>query len=111
MSRKRRSGCRNGSRRGRDAAVSVGGTREAKDLFGLFDDTLNRLLAVKPERPRHQPEHPVAGLRGRPAGRGFARALGQQVLRRGIVFIDLAIAQVRPSRHVAQTLGLSLHAG
>ena len=27
---------------------SVGGTREAKDLFGLFDDTLNRLLAVKP---------------------------------------------------------------
>ena len=27
---------------------SVGGTREAKDLFGLFDDTLNRLLALKP---------------------------------------------------------------
>lgn len=27
---------------------SVGGTPEAKDLFGLFDDTLNRLLAVKP---------------------------------------------------------------
>jgi zinc/manganese transport system substrate-binding protein len=25
---------------------SVGGTREAKDLFGLFDDTLNRLLAA-----------------------------------------------------------------
>jgi zinc/manganese transport system substrate-binding protein len=25
---------------------SVGGTSEAKDLFGLFDDTLNRLLAV-----------------------------------------------------------------
>ena len=25
---------------------SVGGTPEAKDLFGLFDDTLNRLLAV-----------------------------------------------------------------
>ena len=25
---------------------SVGGTAEAKDLFGLFDDTLNRLLAV-----------------------------------------------------------------
>lgn len=25
---------------------SVGGTLEAKDLFGLFDDTLNRLLAV-----------------------------------------------------------------
>jgi zinc/manganese transport system substrate-binding protein len=24
---------------------SVGGTPEAKDLFGLFDDTLNRLLA------------------------------------------------------------------
>jgi zinc/manganese transport system substrate-binding protein len=26
---------------------SVGGTSEAKDLFGLFDDTLNRLLAAK----------------------------------------------------------------
>jgi zinc/manganese transport system substrate-binding protein len=25
---------------------SVGGTPEAKDLFGLFDDTLNRLLAI-----------------------------------------------------------------
>ena len=25
---------------------SVGGTKEAKDLFGLFDDTLNKLLAV-----------------------------------------------------------------
>ena len=25
---------------------SVGGSPEAKDLFGLFDDTLNRLLAV-----------------------------------------------------------------
>ena len=24
---------------------SVGGTPEAKDLFGLFDDTLSRLLA------------------------------------------------------------------
>ena len=24
---------------------SVGGTAEAKDLFGLFDDTINRLLA------------------------------------------------------------------
>jgi len=27
---------------------SVGGTPEAKDLFGLFDDTLNRLLTVAP---------------------------------------------------------------
>ncbi len=27
---------------------SVGGTDGAKDLFGLFDDTLDRLLAVKP---------------------------------------------------------------
>lgn len=26
---------------------SVGGTPEAKDLFGLFDDTINRLLAAK----------------------------------------------------------------
>ena len=25
---------------------SVGGTPQSKDLFGLFDDTLNRLLAV-----------------------------------------------------------------
>jgi zinc/manganese transport system substrate-binding protein len=25
---------------------SVGGTPEAKDLFGLFDDTLRRLLAA-----------------------------------------------------------------
>ncbi len=25
---------------------SVGGTPEAKDLFGLFDDTLNRLLGA-----------------------------------------------------------------
>jgi hypothetical protein len=24
----------------------VGGTPEAKDLFGLFDDTLNRMLAA-----------------------------------------------------------------
>jgi zinc/manganese transport system substrate-binding protein len=24
---------------------TVGGTPEAKDLFGLFDDTINRLLA------------------------------------------------------------------
>ena len=27
---------------------SVGGTPEAKDLFGLFDDTLRRLLATNP---------------------------------------------------------------
>ena len=27
---------------------SVGGTPEAKDLFGLFDDTLDRLLAASP---------------------------------------------------------------
>jgi len=26
---------------------SVGGSPEAKDLFGLFDDTLNKLLAAK----------------------------------------------------------------
>ena len=25
---------------------ALGGTPEAKDLFGLFDDTLNRLLAA-----------------------------------------------------------------
>ena len=25
---------------------TVGGTPEAKDLFGLFDDTINRLLAA-----------------------------------------------------------------
>jgi hypothetical protein len=25
----------------------VGGSPEAKDLFGLFDDTLNKLLAAK----------------------------------------------------------------
>jgi zinc/manganese transport system substrate-binding protein len=25
---------------------SVGGTENAKDLFGLFDDTINRLLAA-----------------------------------------------------------------
>ena len=25
---------------------SVGGTPEAKDLFGLFDDTINRLLGA-----------------------------------------------------------------
>jgi zinc/manganese transport system substrate-binding protein len=25
---------------------SVGGSPEAKDLFGLFDDTLNKLLAA-----------------------------------------------------------------
>ena len=36
--------------------------------------------------------------------------LGQQVLRRGIVFIDLAIAQVAAlGVIVAQTLGLELH--
>ena len=27
-------------------SYSVGGTPEAKDLFGLFDDTINRLLAA-----------------------------------------------------------------
>mgnify|MGYP003694424671 CR=1 FL=1 len=26
---------------------SVGGSPEAKDLFGLFDDTINKLLAAK----------------------------------------------------------------
>ncbi|MCE3285606.1 MAG: zinc transporter substrate-binding protein, partial [Steroidobacteraceae bacterium] len=29
---------------------SVGGTPGAKDLFGLFDDTLARLLAVAPTK-------------------------------------------------------------
>ena len=29
---------------------SVGGTPEAKDLFGLFDDTLNRLTAAAQNR-------------------------------------------------------------
>jgi zinc/manganese transport system substrate-binding protein len=27
---------------------SVGGTPGAKDLYGLFDDTIERLLAVRP---------------------------------------------------------------
>ena len=45
--RRRGTGCRSACTR--PVVVlpfSVGGTPEAKDLFGLFDDTINRLLAV-----------------------------------------------------------------
>ena len=49
---------------------SVGGTPDAKDLFGLFDDTLNRLLAVPiNESLCDGSQHPVAGADRRHPGR------------------------------------------
>ena len=61
-------------------------------VAGLFDDTLRRLQAAP------MSDSGISASCGRhssPASSScFARAAGQQVLRRGIVFIDLAIAQV-----------------
>ena len=74
---------------------SVGGTPAAKDLFGLFDDTLDRLLGAanmnlfSTEMSILWPAL-IAGLLVVVSH----VPLGQQVFARGIVFIDLAIAQV-----------------
>ena len=87
---------------------TVGGTDGAKDLFGLFDDTLERLLAAIKRRAlkrmRGARTHDAvdaidfrtdrAGVPRRPAGAGDARAAGRAGAARGIVFIDLAIAQI-----------------
>ena len=91
---------------------SVGGTPEAKDLFGLFDDTLNRLLAAR------QMSDLTANLSilwpALIAGCLVALShvpLGQQVLARGIVFIDLAIAQVAGLGVIAaHSFGLAIEA-
>ena len=54
---------------------------------------IDKLLAANQITPGNR--HPPGPRRWwRAAGRDLARALGQQVLSRGIVFIDLAIAQV-----------------
>ena len=47
---------------------SVGGTPEAKDLFGLFDDTLTAAGGAQMNRLLHRSQHPVAG-----ADRGLSR--------------------------------------
>ncbi len=52
---------------------SVGGTPEAKDLSGLFDDTINRLLASS-EHASSRSEYSVAGADCRLSRRVVARA-------------------------------------
>ena len=74
---------------------TVGGDEQAKDLYGLFDDTVARLLeggAMKLGAVELRSCCPALA-----AGVLVAAThvpLGMQVLARGIVFIDLAIAQV-----------------
>ena len=50
---------------------SVGGTPEAKDLFGLFDDTLRRLQAGLVDLPAHR----VNKRRTYPLEKGFLVAV------------------------------------
>ena len=74
---------------------TVGGNDKATDLFGLFDSTVALLLAVRAsdlrrDRPRHLAPAFLAGL----LVLSTHVPLGAQVLRKGIVFIDLAIAQI-----------------
>ena len=73
---------------------SVGGTPEAKDLFGLFDDTLNKLLAAQMNTMLTDFSILWPALIAGVLVAISHVPLGQQVLSRGIVFIDLAIAQV-----------------
>ncbi len=52
---------------------TVGGTDQAKDLFGLFDDTINRLVQGLRRRSagaRRRALHPAAGLPRRAVGAG-----------------------------------------
>ena len=74
---------------------TVGGNEQAKDLFGLFDDTVQRLLKAAAMTPEAFDWHILlpallAGL----LVLATHVPLGAQVLARGIVFIDLAIAQI-----------------
>ena len=74
---------------------TVGGDEQAKDLFGLFDDTIARLLqggAMNLGAVELSILLPAfaAGL----LVTATHVPLGMQVLARGIVFIDLAIAQI-----------------
>ena len=74
---------------------SVGGTPGAKDLYGLFDDSIRQLLAV-PKMSNFAVDLSIlwpALVAGLLVVLSHV-PLGQQVLKRGIVFIDLAIAQV-----------------
>ena len=75
----------------------MGGTDGAKDLFGLFDDTVARLLAAGGEAMNWSALD--WGILGPALVAGLLVLathvpLGTQVLDRGIVFIDLAIAQI-----------------
>ena len=75
---------------------TVGGSERATDLFGLFDDTIDRLVRGLGGSARARREMAIllpaflAGL----LVLATHVPLGQLVLERGIVFIDLAIAQV-----------------
>ena len=74
---------------------TVGGDEQAKDLYGLYDDTIARLLkgaAVNFSAAELSILLPafVAGM----LVTATHVPLGTQVLARGIVFIDLAIAQI-----------------
>ena len=76
---------------------TVGGSDGAKDLFGLFDDTVARLLAAAAQAMNWSALD--WGILGPAAVAGLLVLathvpLGMQVLDRGIVFIDLAIAQI-----------------
>ena len=76
-----------------DLPYTVGGTPEAKDLFGLFDDIIARL---KKEKITCNLEFGIL-LPALLAGLLVTAThvpLGIQVLSRGIVFIDIAIAQI-----------------
>ena len=90
---------------------TVGGTDQAKDLFGLFDDTVGA--------PARGGEMNLDALDPRSCCPALAAGLlvsathvplGMQVLERGIVFIDLAIAQIAGlGVIVADTLGVEPH--
>ena len=80
---------------------TVGGSDGAKDLFGLFDDTLARLLAAGGQAMIASLNWSALdwGILGPALIAGLLVLathvpLGVQVLERGIVFIDLAIAQI-----------------
>ena len=94
---------------------SVGGTPGARDLFGLFDDTLSRLLAGTAEATVMNEAYTSLSILWPALVAGLIVVLshvplGRQVLSRGIVFIDLAIAQVAGLGVIAaQSAGLDLH--
>ncbi len=83
------------ARAGRRASVLGRRQPAAKDLFGLFDDTLDRLLGAA-QMNLFSTEISIlwpALIAGLLVVISHV-PLGQQVFARGIVFIDLAIAQV-----------------